>query len=227
MLNSIKIEVNIINQFLKRKEDGQKILFSELLDNIPSDEVLAELFSFPDDSSRYNITHFGLEILKLRLKGYVQSQIIEELQTTKGRVSYWSSLTKHYLSRYMPECFEIDIPGLRKLLCMKQLPCSRYTKLSELLREMPSDEELYQLDEESGNTVTTSPQRKRVTHKDLYILQQRLAGRSNKNIGEEFGWSPKEVHRHIQATRKRLIRDLRIELDVPQLFKPFKLEQRR
>ena len=96
-----------------------------------------------------------------------------------------------------------------------------YTKLSELLQELPSDDELCQLDRERGNLPARST-RRCVTQKDLYILRQRLEGRSYDSICKELGWDRVRLQRHIQATRMRLIRDLRIELDVPQLFTPFK-----
>ena len=96
-----------------------------------------------------------------------------------------------------------------------------YTKLSELLQELPSDDELCQLDWERGKLPARSI-RGYVTQKDLYILRQRLEGRSYGSICEELGWDRVRLQRHIQSTRMRLIRDLRIELDVPQLFSPFK-----
>ena len=96
-----------------------------------------------------------------------------------------------------------------------------YTKLSELLQELPSDDELCQLDWERGKLPARSI-RGYVTQMDLYILRQRLEGRSYGSICEELGWDRVRLQRHIQTTRMRLIRDLRIELDVPQLFSPFK-----
>ena len=120
----------------------------------------------------------------------------------------------------MPDYIDVDIPALRRLLHIRQT-ITGYTKLSELLQELPSDDELCQLDRERGNLPARST-RRCVTQKDLYILRQRLEGRSYDSICEELGWDRVRLQRHIQATRMRLIRDLRIELDVPQLFTPFK-----
>ena len=177
---------------------------------------------FPDPyQGKSSITHFGLEVLKLRLQGFKQVQIAEMLRTTKSRVSYWSQTTINGLYRTRPDNVEIDIPALRRLLNLEWTTEGRYTRLSELLRDMPSDEELKQLDKERGN-LDSQTTRHRVTQKDLYILRQRLDGRSYDSICAELGWSRVQVRRNMQATRKRLIRDLRIELDVPRLFKPYK-----
>ena len=120
----------------------------------------------------------------------------------------------------MPDYIDVDIPALRRLLHIRQT-ITGYTKLSELLQELPSDDELCHLDRERGNLPARST-RRCVTQKDLYILRQRLEGRSYNSICKELGWDRVRLQRHIQATRMRLIRDLRIELDVPQLFTPFK-----
>ena len=69
----------------------------------------------------------------------------------------------------------IDIPALRKILEIQPFHFTgRYTKLSELLRDMPSDEVLFQLDRERGN-LTGGRKRHRVSNQDLYLLQQRPA----------------------------------------------------
>lgn len=86
---------------------------------------------------------------------------------------------------------------------------------------MPSDEELERLDKARGN-LGGETKRRHVTQKDLYILRQRLDGRSYDSLCAELGWSRAQVRRNMQGTRMRLIRDLRVELDVPQLFKPYK-----
>ena len=60
--------------------------------------------------------------------------------------------TVRQLTRYIPENIVIDIPALRKILEIQPFHFTgRYTKLSELLRDMPSDEVLFQLDRERGN----------------------------------------------------------------------------
>lgn len=218
--NFVKEKDEIVDTLGEKVKKGETILFSEVLEQIPSDEVLSELFPDPYQG-KSSITHFGLEVLKLRLQGFKQVQIAEMLRTTKSRVSYWSQTTINGLYRTRPDNVEIDIPALRRLLNLEWTTEGRYTRLSELLRDMPSDEELKQLDKERGN-LDSQTTRHRVTQKDLYILRQRLDGRSYDSICAELGWSRVQVRRNMQATRKRLIRDLRIELDVPRLFKPYK-----
>ena len=210
-----------MDDFRERIERGETILFSEILKHIPSDEVLAHLFPDPYSQGQPAITHFGLEVLELRLQGLKQVQIAEKLQTTKSRVAYWSQMTMNSLHKDCLDHVEVDIPALRRLLNLERLPEGRYTKLSELLRDMPSDEELERLDKARGN-LGGETKRRHVTQKDLYILRQRLDGRSYDSLCAELGWSRAQVRRNMQGTRMRLIRDLRVELDVPQLFKPYK-----
>lgn len=57
-------------------------LASELLANIPSDEILEELFRDPTWPQRKTVTHLGLKILKLRLEGFDTAQIAERLHMT-------------------------------------------------------------------------------------------------------------------------------------------------
>ena len=134
-----------MDDFRERIERGETILFSEILKHIPSDEVLAHLFPDPYSQGQPAITHFGLEVLELRLQGLKQVQIAEKLQTTKSRVAYWSQMTMNSLHKDCLDYVEVDIPALRRLLNLERLPEGRYTKLSELLRDMPSDEELERL----------------------------------------------------------------------------------
>ena len=207
--------------FFEKIEKGETILFSEILERIPSDEVLLKLFPDPYSYGKSSITHFGLRVLKLRLQGLKLTQIAETLQTTKGRVGYWSQMTMNSLYNFVPHHVAVDIPALRRMLHIKPIVNGGYTKLSELLHDMPSDEELEKLDRERGN-LDGHATRRRVTQKDLYILRQRLDGRSYESLCAELGWSRVQIRRNMQATRKRLIRDLQIELDVPKLFKPYK-----
>lgn len=115
-------------------------------------------------------------------------QIAEKLQTTKSRVAYWSQMTMNSLHKDCLDHVEVDIPALRRLLNLERLPEGRYTKLSELLRDMPSDEELERLDKARGN-LGGETKRRHVTQKDLYILRQRLDGRSYDSLCAELGWS--------------------------------------
>lgn len=211
-----------MDDLLKKAEKGETILFSEILGRIPSDEVLLKLFPDPYSQEKSSITHFGLRVLELRLQGLKLAQIAEMLQTTRSRVGYWSQMTMNSLYTFIPSNIVVDIPILRRMLHIEPIVNGGYSKLSELLHDMPSDTELEQLDRDRGN-LNSRTTRHRVTQKDLYILQQRMEGRSYDSLCTELGWSRVQVRRNMQATRQRLIRDLRIELDVPQLFKPYKL----
>lgn len=194
------------------------VLFSEILANIPSDEALADLFPDPYNPPKAFVTRLGLEVLKLRLEGLDSAQTAEKLHITRGQVSHWSLKTVRMLKMKRPNHIEIDIPALRKLLDIQPFGFTgKYTKLSELLRDMPSDEVLFQLDRERGN-LTGGGKRHRVSHQDLYILQQRLAGRTYRSIGEEFGKNSELTRRLIWKIKVGLKRYLAVELDVPGLF---------
>lgn len=96
--NFVKEKDEIVDTLGEKVKKGETILFSEVLEQIPSDEVLSELFPDPYQG-KSSITHFGLEVLKLRLQGFKQVQIAEMLRTTKSRVSYWSQTTINGLYR--------------------------------------------------------------------------------------------------------------------------------
>ena len=209
-----------MDQLLEKAAHGEAIHFSDLLRNIPSDDILSKLFFNPKHPVNNGISKFGLEVLNLRLEGFKLSEIADKLQASISQVAYWSRRTRNCLLTGVPNYIDIDIPALRRLLHISQT-MTGYTKLSELLQELPSDDELCQLDWDRGKLPARSI-RGYVTQKDLYILRQRLEGRSYGSICEELGWDRVRLQRHIQTTRMRLIRDLRIELDVPQLFSPFK-----
>jgi len=201
----------------------KKILFSELLANIPSDEVLTELLPDPYRPQRALTTHSGLEVLKLRLEGLDTAQTAERLQRPRTPADHRPAdhrlrKTVRQLTRYIPENIVIDIPALRKILEIQPFHFTgRYTKLSELLRDMPSDEVLFQLDRERGN-LTGGRKRHRVSNQDLYLLQQRLAGHTYRSIGEELGMSPKAVRHRILRIKVGLKWYLAVDLDVPALF---------
>ena len=196
----------------------KKILFSELLANIPSDEVLTELLPDPYRPQRALTTHSGLEVLKLRLEGLNTAQTAERLHMTLSQADHRIRKTVRQLTRYIPENIVIDIPALRKILGIQPFHFTgRYTKLSELLRDMPSDEVLFQLDRERGN-LTGGRKRHRVSNQDLYLLQQRQAGRTYRSIGEELGMSPKAVRHRILRIKVGLKWYLAVDLDVPALF---------
>ncbi len=208
-----------MDQFLEMKERGEIIRFSELLSEIPSDDVLLELFPDPQRPHKLLVNHRQLEVLKLRLNGLRLPEISEQLGFTPSQTAYASAMAAKSLFRRIPPYMDADIPALRKLLGMPPKERTGYTKLSELLRDMPSDEELLNLFMERGNTVQyrrkTPP-----TNQDLQLLQMRSQEQSFAEIGEKVGADAEQVHSKISLTLKRILRDLRIDLDVPALHSP-------
>ena len=77
-----------MNRFLELKECGGTVLFSELLTQIPPDDVLVELLPDPYSPRKPLVTRRGLEVLKLRLDGLRLPEIEERLglsRTALGR----------------------------------------------------------------------------------------------------------------------------------------------
>ena len=209
------------NNFLEQKRKGEKILFSELLAAPPSDDVLIELFPNTLTPNRPLVTQRGLEVLKLRLEGLRQSEIAERLGLKRGQVTYASTTTKNCLHGNIPPYIDVDIPSLRRILGMQQKERTGYILLSELLRDMPSDEELLNLFVERGNIIRaggkTPP-----TNQDLRLLQMRSENQSYESIGEKAGMDAGDVRHQISLTIMRIRRDLKIEADVPELYRPRK-----
>lgn len=145
-----------MDQLLVKASHGEAIHFSELLRDIPSDEILANLFFDPEHPENNGVSQFGLEVLKLRLEGYKLSEIADRLRTPASKVAYWSRKTRNCLLKGVPDCIDVDIPALRRLLHIRQT-ITGYTKLSELLQELPSDDELCRLDRERGNLPADPP----------------------------------------------------------------------
>lgn len=166
-----------MNRFLELKECGGTVLFSELLTQIPPDDVLVELLPDPYSPRKPLVTRRGLEVLKLRLDGLRLPEIEERLGLTSGQVAYASRMTKNCLRNSIPSYVEVDLPALRRLLRLPQKEHTGYTKLSELLRDMPSDKELLDLFAARGNIVgvggKTPP-----THKGLQLLNMQQQKRS-------------------------------------------------
>lgn len=107
-----------MNKFLEMKERGETILFSDLLKDIPPDDVLAELFPVLSDRKRPLVTHREMQVLKLRLDGLTQAGIAEELQLTPAQTSYSSAKIKNALHKNVPPYVKVDIPALGKILCV-------------------------------------------------------------------------------------------------------------
>ena len=94
-----------------------------------------------------------------------------------------------------------------------------YKLLSELLRDMPSDEELIRLFIERGS-IRGGKRELAPTNRDLQLLQMKVQKQSYDSIGETMGMDPKEVRHQISLVLRRISRDLQIELDIPELYKP-------
>lgn len=210
------------NTFLKRKVTGEKILISELLAAPPTDEVLMELFPYSKDSRPY-ITQIGLKILKLRLDGLSITEVGKTLGLTQGQVVSRFQIIKNKFAKPLPDYIEMDTPGLRRLCGLEVLPTSGYTKLSELLRDMPSDQELIELSIARGNTPGVKNQRA-LNNEDLSLLQKKAAGQRNADIARDLGVRPEAVRRQLAWIRKVLRQRLGIEIDMPDLF-PFDADE--
>ena len=142
-----------MDRFLALKERGETILFSELLAEIPSDDVLRVLFPPQKRTWKQLATKRGMEVLKLHLNGFRQPEIAEKLDLTPSQVAYASAMIKNSLYKSIPSYIDVDIPSLRKILGLEPKKRVGYTKLSELLQGMPSDDELLALFIERGNIV--------------------------------------------------------------------------
>lgn len=210
-----------MNRFLEQKERGEIVLFSELLTDIPSDDVLLELFPNTFSPNKPLVTHRGLEVLKLRLEGLRQSEIAERLGLKRGQVTYASTTTKNCLHGNIPPYIDVDIPSLRRILGIQQKERTGYILLSELLRDMPSNEELLNLFVERGNIIRAGG-KPPPTNQDLRLLQMRSENQSYESIGKEIGMDAGDVRHQISLTLMRIRRDLQIEADVPELYWPRK-----
>lgn len=211
------------NGFLKRKASGEKILISELLAAPPSDEVLMELFPYSKDSRPY-ITQTGLKVLELRLDGLSIAEVGKTLELTQGQVvSRFQIIKNKFAKQPLPDYIEIDVPGLRRLCGLEISSTGSYTKLSELLRDMPSDQELIELSMARGIVPGIKNQRA-LNNKDLLVLQKKAAGQRNVDIAKELGVRPESVRRQLTWLRKVLRQRLGIEIDMPDLF-PFEADE--
>lgn len=76
-----------MNKFSQQKEHREPILFTELLKEIPTDDVLLALFHNDDRPGHPLVTRRGLEVLKLHLKGTQRKAIAAMLDITPGQVS--------------------------------------------------------------------------------------------------------------------------------------------
>ena len=139
------------NEFLMRKVNGEKIFFSELLVDPPSDEILAELFPYGRKNAFF-ITQTALKVLILKLNGLNVEEIGAKLNLTRYQVyGRLKNVGLKLVRGPIPDYIELDIPALRKMCGMDVPTTGGYTKVSELLRDMPSEQELLEFAASRGN----------------------------------------------------------------------------
>lgn len=197
--------------------NGDKILLSELLSSPPPDDVLLELFLYNRGNKPY-ITQSELEIMNLRLGGLTAQEIGEKLGLTTGQVSGRSQRVKaRLLNDIITEFIEIDVPGIRRLRGMDVPITSGYTRVSELLRDMPSNQELLKLSAERGHIAGMNG-RRTLSHSDLVLLQRKADGCRDADIVREQGVTQNNIRRRLVWIRCMLRQRLEIQIDMPELF---------
>lgn len=205
------------NAFLNQRTKGEKILLSELLTYPPSDIVLLQLFPYSRGRQPY-ITQSGLAIMKLRLEGLTAKEIGEKLNLTLAQVNGRFQVTKNRLMRaILPDYIEIDVPGVRRLRGMDIPITSGYKKVSELLRDMPSDQELLDFAITRGH-IPGITERRTLSHSDLLLLQRKADGCRDADIAREQGVTQNNIHHRLVWIRCMLRQRLGIQIDMPELF---------
>lgn len=205
------------NSFLLQKNKGEKILLSELLEYPPSDDVLLELFPRGRGGQPYT-TKSALEIMKLRLEGRTVTEVGEKLGLTLGQVNgRFQTLRVKLMGNILPDYLEVDVPGIRRLRGMDVPVTSGHKKVSELLRDMPSDQELLKMSIERGYIVNING-RRTITHDDLALLKRKEAGQRDAAIARELGVGKENIRRRLVWIRTTLRRRLGIQIDMPELF---------
>lgn len=211
------------NSFLTRKANGEKILISELLAAPPSDEGLATLFPY-SKTAKPHISQLGLMILNLRLNGVDNEKAGKELNLTRNQVeSRFQNIKTKFERGPIPDYIELDHPALRRLRGLEVTFTSGYTKLSELLRDMPSDQELKEFAIQRGN-VSGFGTKRILNHEDLILVQKKQAGLRNATIARELGVRPESVRFRLMWIQKVLKRYLGVRVDLPELF-PFDADE--
>ena len=206
------------NTLLTRKANGEKILISELLAAPPSDEVLSELFPY-SRNSKPHISQLGLKILKLRLDGKDNEEAGKELGLTRNQVEgRFQNIKTKFERGPIPDYIELDDPALRRLRGLEVTFTYGYMKLSELLLDMPSDQELKEFAILRGNVSGFGTQRM-LNHEDLILLQKKQAGMRNAGIARELGVRPESIRSRLMWIRNVLKR-MGVQIDLPDLF-PF------
>lgn len=211
------------NTFLTQKANGENILISELLAAPPSDEVLSELFPY-SRNSKPHISQLGLKILKLRLDGKDNDEAGKELNLTRNQVEgRFQNIKTKFERGPIPDYIELDHPALRRLRGLEVTFTDGYMKLSELLRDMPSDQELKEFAIQRGN-VSGFGTKRMLNHEDLLLVQKKQAVKRNASIARELGIRPESVRFRLMWIRNVLKRNLGVQVDLPDLF-PFEVDE--
>ena len=204
------------NGLLARKSNGKKILFSELLANPPSDEVLSELFPYGRKNAFF-ITQTALKVLNLKLNGLNVEEIGAKLSLTQNQVyGRLKNVGVKLVQGPIPDYIELDIPALRKMCGMDVPATSGYTKVSELLRDMPSEQELLEFAALRGNVPGFGNTRP-INRSDLLLLQKKASGHRNADIARELGVSKGSIHQRL-AWIRRVLKSMEVQIDMPELF---------
>ncbi|MCI9507930.1 MAG: hypothetical protein HFF62_15440 [Oscillospiraceae bacterium] len=100
------------NKFLEQKERGETILFTELLKEIPDDDILLELFPDQTQPGRQMVTRRELQILNLHLDTVSYRDIAEKMSLTIGQVAKILQKVKRILENDMSPCVSVNMPLL-------------------------------------------------------------------------------------------------------------------
>lgn len=205
-----------MNELLRKIKNGEKIFFSELLADITSDEILCNIFPYSQSNWPY-LSQSGLEIFKLRIEGLNWEDISERLQLSESLAQgRFYSVKMKLTYGPIPACIEIDVPAIRRLRDMSVPITKAPTRVSELLRDMPSDEELRQLFLERGNIITKKM--RLLTNEDLILLQKRADGWTFVAIAKELGIGCDVLRKRFMKMLILLQINLGIRIDRPELF---------
>ena len=202
---------------MDQESKEEKPPLSELLAAPPTDDVLLELFSYSRGGRPY-ITQSELEIMNLRLSGLTAQEAGEKLNLTMGQVNgRFQSIKAKLLSDLILNYVEIDVPGIRRLRGMDIPISSGYTKVSELLQDMPSDQELLEIFRAHGHIAGITG-RRTLSNDDLSLLQSKADGRRDIDIARERGVSRDNIRRRLVWIRYVLRQKMGIQIDRPELF---------
>lgn len=100
------------SKFLEQRDRGETILFTDLLKEIPGNDILLELFPDQDRPGHQLLTQRDLEILKLRLAKVTQKDIAEQLGITLGLVGRCIRKVKRFIAHDIPPYISVNIPLL-------------------------------------------------------------------------------------------------------------------